>query len=77
MFRIPGRLIQSISLSPGEPASPEWEEDEPESISSPREVSKFKIKINNVQSIHHISLNRQISPLSHISRFSQTISDEE
>jgi len=35
-------LIQSIS--PAEPASPEWEEDEPESISSLREVGKKKSK---------------------------------
>ena len=34
-------LIQSIS--PAEPAPPEWEEDEPESISSLREVSKIEI----------------------------------
>ena len=37
-------LIQSISLA--EPVSPEWEEDEPKSISSLREVSEIKIKNN-------------------------------
>ena len=48
-------LIQSIS--PAQPASPEWEEDKPESISSSlREVSKIKIIKNNSLSIHHISL---------------------
>jgi hypothetical protein len=44
-------LIQSIS--PTEPASPEWEEDEPESISSLREVGNIYI---NHPSIHlHLS----------------------
>jgi hypothetical protein len=65
-------LIQSIS--PAEPASPEWEEDEPEIISSLREVSKIK---NQLFFIHYIFLNRQLSPLSHLSRFFQTTSDEE
>ena len=35
-------LIQSISSA--EPASPEWEEDEPESISALREVGQNKNK---------------------------------
>ena len=46
-------LIQSIS--PAEPASPEWEEDEPESISALREVGQ-KTKQNKHLTIHYTSL---------------------
>ena len=46
-------LIQSIS--PAVPASPEWEEDEPKSISSLREVSEIKIKINGSVYSPHLS----------------------
>ena len=46
-------LIQSISLA--EPVSPEWEEDEPKSISSLREVSEIKIKINGSVYSPHLS----------------------
>jgi hypothetical protein len=63
-------LIQS--LSPAEPASPVWEEDEPESISSLREVSKTKINKKQASSIHYISFNGQLSPVSHLSRSYQT-----
>ena len=68
-------LIQSIS--PAELASPEWEEDEPESISSLREVSKNKDQKQQQSVYSHISLHMQLSLLLHQSRFSPTTSDEE
>jgi hypothetical protein len=58
-------LIQSIS--PAEPVSPEWEEDEPESISSLREVGEKQSikKKTSIRSLHPLLIGS-----SHRSRIS-------